>query len=191
MYSQFCNTAMQLGVRGVSLLYSSGSGGVGGSLPSGEPSCTMFVPTFPAGCPFITSVGATTGVSPEIGANFSSGGFSSLFLRPNYQLSAVSGYLTDIGALNAGLFNRAGRGYPDISAQGNFYQVVLNGLFAEGVNVNTATPAVVSVIALLNDRLITAHERPLGFLNPLLYSSVGLTALNDITQGRLIVNVPR
>lgn len=183
---------MQLGVRGITLLYASGAGGVGGSeFNPGGSSCTTFVPAFPAGCPFITSVGATTGISPEIGASISSGGFSNVFLRPNYQLGAVSGYLTRIGTLNAGLFNRAGRAYPDISAQGVFYQVALDGFFNTIVNSNTATPAVASVIALLNDRLIASRERPLGFINPLLYSSVGLTALNDITQGRLIVNVTR
>lgn len=186
MYSQFCNTAMQLGVRGITLLYASGAGGVGGSeFNPGGSSCTTFVPAFPAGCPFITSVGATTGISPEIGASLSSGGFSNVFLRPNYQLSAVSGYLTRIGTLNAGLFNRAGRAYPDVSAQGILYQVALDGFFGTIVNDNLAAPTVASVVALLNDRLIASRERPLGFLNPLLYSSVGVSALNDITQGAL------
>ena len=34
---------------------------------------SSFRPTFPAGCPFITSVGATSGVAPEIAADLSSG----------------------------------------------------------------------------------------------------------------------
>jgi tripeptidyl-peptidase I len=45
---------MQLGVRGVSLLYASGDGGVSGMRLS--QTCTTFVPTFPSACPFVTSV---------------------------------------------------------------------------------------------------------------------------------------
>jgi len=35
---------------------------------------------------------------------------------------------------------------------------------------------------MLNDARINAQKAPLGFLNPLLYST-GFTALNDITKG--------
>jgi tripeptidyl-peptidase-1 len=36
--------------------------------------------------------------------------------------------------------------------------------------------------ALLNDQLLTAGKKPLGFLNPWLYSTAA-SALNDITSG--------
>lgn len=45
---------MQLGARGVSILYSSGDIGVAGARLGTE--CTDFVPTFPNTCPYITSV---------------------------------------------------------------------------------------------------------------------------------------
>lgn len=51
--SQLCNAHMQLGARGVSILFSSGDGGVSGSQSQ---TCTTFIPTFPSGCPFVTSV---------------------------------------------------------------------------------------------------------------------------------------
>ena len=38
------------------------------------------------------------------------------------------------------------------------------------------------VISLLNDFLISKGKRPLGFLNPLLYSKA-VTGFNDITSG--------
>lgn len=45
-----------------------------------------------------------------------------------------------------------------------------------------STPIFASVIALLNDERIAAGKSPLGFLNPLLYST-GASALHDITAG--------
>ncbi len=70
------------GVRGLSLLFSSGDGGVGGS--SGNP-CVVFVPTFPAASPYVTAVGGTWSANPEIAAGLSAGGFSNYWPRPQYQ----------------------------------------------------------------------------------------------------------
>lgn len=47
-FSALCNAYAQLGARGVSVLYSSGDGGVSGTQ---NQSCTTFVPSFPSGCP--------------------------------------------------------------------------------------------------------------------------------------------
>lgn len=67
------------GARGSSVLFSSGDGGVGsGSCKSNTVTTkTEFLPTFPGACPFITSVGGTTGVT-EKAASFSQGGFSNV-----------------------------------------------------------------------------------------------------------------
>lgn len=56
-------------------------------------------------CPYVTAVGATTGVVPsERGANFSGGGFSNYFDTPAYQAQAVADYISALGDTNAGLF---------------------------------------------------------------------------------------
>lgn len=52
--SNLCNAYAQLGARGTSILFSSGDGGVSGT--NADDSCTTFRPTFPSGCPFLTSV---------------------------------------------------------------------------------------------------------------------------------------
>ena len=39
--------------------------------------------------PYVTNVGGTTGVEPELGSAFSGGGFSEVFERPDYQIDAV------------------------------------------------------------------------------------------------------
>lgn len=129
----------------------------------------------------VTAVGATGGV-PETSASFSSGGFSNIFAQPSYQSSAVAGYLNSIGSEYSGLFNRAGRAYPDISAQGVNVEIVLNVEGELVYGTSCSSPIFASVIALLNDRLISANKSPLGFLNPFIYST-GASALNDITTG--------
>ncbi|THH09096.1 hypothetical protein EW145_g2249 [Phellinidium pouzarii] len=176
---QVCNAYMQLGARGTSILFASGDGGVSGSQRS---SCSDFVPTFPSGCPFLTSVGATTGVS-ETAAGLSAGGFSNYFKTPKYQSSAVGSYLDALGSTNSGMFNTNGRGFPDVAAQGQNVMIAYEGEGTPVDGTSCASPIFASVIALLNDRLIAAGKSPLGFLNPFLYSSEGTAALNDITSG--------
>lgn len=131
----------------------------------------------------MTSVGATTGISPETAADFSSGGFSNIFAQPSYQASAVSAFLTELGSTNAGLFNSSGRAFPDISAQGENVEIVVGGETGTVAGTSCSSPIFASVISLLNDRLITAGKSPLGFLNPFIYSEAGAAALNDITTG--------
>ncbi|KAI0745384.1 family S53 protease [Earliella scabrosa] len=176
--NNLCNAYAQLGARGVSILYASGDGGVAGSQSQ---RCTTFIPTFPSGCPFLTSVGATTGVT-ETSASFSSGGFSAIFARPSYQDAAVSAYLTALGNTNSGRFNRNGRAFPDIAAQGDNVEIVVSNQFGLVGGTSCSSPIFASVIALLNDELAAAGKPPLGFINPLIYSSGG-SALNDITTG--------
>ena len=57
---------MKLGARGVTLVFSSGDGGVGGTAPPGSniSECTKFQPTFPPASPYVLSVGGTTDGPP-------------------------------------------------------------------------------------------------------------------------------
>ncbi|KAI0740343.1 family S53 protease-like protein [Earliella scabrosa] len=176
-----CAAYAQLGARGTSVLFASGDGGVAGSRPSD--SCETFVPTFPGGCPFITSVGSTTGVAPETAAPFSAGGFSNIFPRPDYQSAAVDAYLQTLGSANAGLFNATGRAYPDVSTQGSNFQVNVNGVVQSVSGTSASSPTFASIVALLNDKRLSAGLPPLGFLNPLLYSGNASSAFNDVTSG--------
>ncbi|KAJ6566546.1 family S53 protease [Mycena capillaripes] len=184
-----CNTYMQLGALGTSLLFASGDGGVSGGQPQ---SCGDYVPPFPAGCPFITSVGSTGGINQfpgisEVGSSFSSGGFSNYFPIPDYQAKDVAAYLAWLDSLGTipedGRFNRSGRGFPDVSAQGENYEIVVDNQFGTVAGTSCSTPLFASVIALLNAELVATGKPTLGFLNPFLYSSVGRAALNDVMFG--------
>ncbi|OSD03928.1 family S53 protease [Trametes coccinea BRFM310] len=176
--ANLCNAYAQLGARGTSILFASGDGGVAGSQSS---RCTTFLPTFPSGCPFMTSVGATQSI-PETSASFSSGGFSNFFAQPSYQSSAVSTYLTALGNTNSGRFNRSGRAFPDVAALGDDVEIVVGGQEGLVAGTSCSSPIFASVVSLLNDQLIAAGKSPLGFLNPFLYTT-GASALNDITTG--------
>ncbi|KAJ6516949.1 family S53 protease-like protein [Mycena vitilis] len=174
-----CNAYMQLGALGTSILFSSGDGGVSGSQSQ---SCTTFIPTLPSDCPFVTSVGATGGIA-ETAADFSSGGFSNYFAIPSYQSADVASYLTTIGTTNSGKFNRTGRGFPDVAAQGVNFEIAWDAETGTVDGTSCSSPTFASIIALLNDQLVAAGKPPLGFLNPFLYSAAGRAALNDITSG--------
>lgn len=116
---------------------------------------TVFIPSFPATCPWVTTVGETQNINPEIAMSQSSGGFSNFFPRPAYQSksspscnfrfvmqvdpwvftvafraeAAVNSYLKSWGTKYASYFNREGRGFPDVAAQGSSSLLVLSFCF--------------------------------------------------------------
>lgn len=171
------------GLRGISLLFSSGDGGVAGGQSSPCPG-GIFIPTFPAGSPWVTAVGGTTNLNAETAVSFSSGGFANYFSRPSYQTQAVSDYLTVYGKNlpDPTKYNgTAGRGFPDVAAFGTSYPIVLDG-FTTGVSgTSCSAPAFSGIVGLLNEIRLNAGKAPLGFLNPLFYQNP--TMFNDITTG--------
>ncbi|KAJ3493922.1 hypothetical protein NLG97_g4416 [Lecanicillium saksenae] len=182
-----CDQFMKLGARGVSVLVSSGDGGVSGGQPS---DCrtndgsgrTMFLPTFPASCPWVTAVGGTTSSGPEYAASLSSGGFSNYYTTPDYQSSSTSGYLSQLGNQYSGMFNPQGRGIPDVAAQAINFAIVQGGGQTGASGTSCSAPTFAGIVALLNDYRASQGKAPLGFLNPFLYSK-GVQGLNDITSG--------
>ncbi|PAV23333.1 subtilisin [Pyrrhoderma noxium] len=179
-----CNLFAQLGARGASIMFSSGDGGVGAGtcLTNDGTNRTIFQPVFPATCPFVTSVGATFHIAPERGIGFSQGGFSVYFPRPEYQSVSVPPFLDQLGDTYAGLFNPRGRAVPDVSAQGEGFQVVAGGRVESVGGTSASSPTFAAIVALLNDVRISTGKPPLGFLNPALYS-IGLSGLVDIKEG--------
>ncbi|KAK5991888.1 Tripeptidyl-peptidase SED2 [Cladobotryum mycophilum] len=169
----------RLGQEGVSVIVSSGNGGVSGIKRTEE--CTTFLPSFPAGCPWVTVVGGTSGIPTETAANFSAGGFANLFGRPTYQNAAVTRYLNKSSTVHSGKFNDLGRGYPDVAALSTNIVIYRNG--KEELVDGTPAGAIIfaSIIALLNAELIGQYKPVLGFLNPWLYDHPEM--FNDIKTG--------
>lgn len=176
-----CNMFMQLGARGVSVLFSSGDSGPGNSCIRNTDQAPFFNPTFPAGCPYVTAVGATSGTAPERAVSFSSGGFSIYHAQPDWQKAAVAQYLQTVGGTYSSYFNASGRGIPDVAAQGSAFAVIDKGRTARLSGTSASSPVFAGVVALLNAARKSQGQAPLGFLNPWLYQNSA--ALTDITTG--------
>lgn len=196
-----CKSFAALGARGITLLVSSGDSGLGGEDNStcvdSATNATAFIPEFPASCPYVTTVGATEQFEPEVAAwrpdglgpdnkthgFYASGsGFSNYFPRPSYQDGTVDTYVRHLHGLYDGLYNKEGRGYPDISAQGLYFAFVWNATFSSISGTSASCPLSASVLSLVNDALIADGKPTLGFLNPWLYSK-GYKGFTDIKDG--------
>jgi len=130
----------------------------------------------------LTSVGGTTIIGNAYAAPFSGGGFSNYFRQPSYQASAVSAYFSLLGSNDTGLYNASGRGYPDVSAHSVQFETIVDGEVTSNTGTSCSAPTFASVIALLNDRLMTSGKPALGFLNPWLYST-GVQGFTDVVVG--------
>jgi len=126
----------------------------------------------------------------------SAGGFSNYFSPPLYQTAALTGYFTffdpkhpyyiansnasNIGE-NGGIYNRAGRGYPDVSANGAYMATFVGGSEGTYFGTSLASPIWASTVTLINQQRTVAGKGPVGFINPTLYANAW--ALNDIVNG--------
>ncbi|KAH9924575.1 subtilisin-like protein [Fomitopsis serialis] len=196
-----CAEYAKLGLMGVTVLYSSGDYGVAGNgeaclNASGQEDWFghVFAPGFPAGCPYVTSVGATqvnpnsTVLEPESACAQmiqSGGGFSNVFRMPSYQASAVEHYLTNYPPdYPVGTFNASGsRAYPDISANGARYVITVQGEYYLVYGTSCATPVSAAIFSAINDARIAIGKSPIGFINPTIYTPAFMAAFNDITTG--------
>ncbi|KAJ3747939.1 peptidase S8/S53 domain-containing protein [Lentinula detonsa] len=105
-------------------------------------------------------------VGKETSAELSGGGFSDLFPRPSYQNTSVATYLSTLGDTHGGKFSPNGRAFPDVAAQG-FDEFLTTFVLSCICQRYIVLQSHLCVIALINDRRVSAGKSPLGFLNPL------------------------
>lgn len=185
-----CDMFGMLSGRGVSVIAGSGDGGSKGGRNATCRSIDgsnkdMTISTFPASCPWVTSIGAVTnGQDPPKGADFSSGGFSNFFERPSWQDAAVEGYVKELDGFLDGYYNAKMRAVPDISAVGTQYNTIINGQPALLQGTSASTPVFAAMIALINDARVRKGKNVLGWLNEKLYSDKVREVLQDITTGQ-------
>ncbi|KAJ7826630.1 peptidase S8/S53 domain-containing protein, partial [Mycena leptocephala] len=179
-----CNTYMQLGALGTSLLFAQA---MVTSLRLAPPASTYSTEAgkWGRGSPLEVSCWFTLSVLSYPNA---SSGFSNYFPIPNYQAEDIKACLAFLDSFGSklpenGRFNRSGRGFPDVSAQGEKFEIAWDNLFGTVDGTSCSTPTFASVITLLNDELVAAGRPTLGFLNPFLYSPVGGAVLNDVILG--------
>ncbi|KIJ15541.1 hypothetical protein PAXINDRAFT_99416 [Paxillus involutus ATCC 200175] len=197
-----CAEYAKLGLMGVTVLYSSGDYGVAGYdgmclEPNGTQTATgsIFNPSFPGTCPYITSVGATqvnpgsSVLEPEGACEqiiYSGGGFSNYFAMPEYQKEAVASYLKNYPPqYPPSIWNSTGtsRGFPDISANGANYVVAVDGALYLVYGTSCSSPVSGAIFTMINDARLAVGKKPIGFINPTIYSSSFVNTFNDITMG--------
>lgn len=111
----------------------------------------------------------------------SSGGFSRYFAAPAYQQAAVAAYFADHDPGLSGMFNRSGRGFPDISALGQRVAVAVAGQLTTAEGTSASAPLVGSLISRVNEERLAAGKAAVGFVNPVLYANPGI--FRDVTAG--------
>merc|ERR1712151_907748 len=190
-YMLTCNTSfMKAGAKGISILFASGDQGVCGRSGCGLFTHSRFHPDFPAASPYITAVGGTdfagSGIGDETAWKSGGGGFSDTFAMPSYQKDAVAQYLAskDANFPPQNLWNRTGRGYPDLAALGgqkNPYCIATGGRFAGVAGTSASCPVAAGIFSKLNGLRLAAGKPAMGFLNPFIYQNPN--AFNDVTSG--------
>ncbi|KAK5112826.1 hypothetical protein LTR85_011160 [Meristemomyces frigidus] len=139
--------------------------------------------------------------------NFSSGGgFSNVYPIPEYQKSAVATFFADhnptypsysalaanapnpvhpnvtlLSGATGGIYNRIGRGVPDVAANGDNIATYSNGAFSLSGGTSSSAPIFAAIINRINEERLAVGKSTLGFLNPTLYAHPEI--LNDITNG--------
>jgi len=203
-----CLEFLKLSLRGVTVIAASGDNGASyqgntcidpstGNLTTNGPG--FFTPSFPASCPWVTSVGGTQltptskvwspstpwqSFPPETAFDITSpivsssgGGFSRVFPTPFYQALAVPAYL--VGSSNKshlanlsrqGYFNPRGRGYPDVSAVSTNVIAASNNKLWLIAGTSASAPLFASMVARINEERLRRNKKTVGFLNPVLYS---------------------
>jgi tripeptidyl-peptidase-1 len=87
-----------------------------------------------------------------------------------WQRSVVDEYISSgVHLPNETLWNRQGRGFPDVSAIGHMCPVFFQG-FPQGVDgTSCSSPVFAGMVALWNQQRLDNGKPPLGFFNPMLY----------------------
>ena len=78
-------------------------------------------------------------------------------------------------------FTASGRATPDVSALGEGFMVVSGGRSEPVGGTSASTPLFAGLVSLLNDARVSKGKKPMGFLNPFIYSNP--QAFTDVTVG--------
>ena len=81
------------------------------------------------------------------------------------------------------MWNRSGAGFPDVAAHAMNFDVCTSDFFYPISGTSAASPTVAGIFAMLDQVREESGKPSLGFLNPLIYTSMS-AHFNDITEGK-------
>ncbi len=114
------------------------------------------------------------------------GGFSTYYPTPSWQVDTVNTYFRNLSTAqtpSAG-FNPNGRGYPDVSMIGVWYQIVNQGSLTSLFGTSASSPVFAALLTLTNTARAKLGKGSVGFINPTLYAKGTDSGLfNDVTSG--------
>jgi kumamolisin len=177
--TQFDQAFQAAAVLGVTVCAASGDSGSTDGIGDG-----LAHVDFTASSPHVLACGGTHleasngSISSEVvwnaGGGATGGGVSDVFPLPAWQSAAKVPPSAHGG--------RPGRGVPDVAGDADpatGYQVRVDGQDAVFGGTSAVAPLWAALVARINQQL----GKPIGFLNPAVYSAAGQSALNDITKG--------
>jgi kumamolisin len=184
---QTVNQAFQAAaLQGITICAASGDDGSRDQLDDGHAHVD-----FPASSPYVLACGGTTLLfsgntftgekvwndgGRDQGGGATGGGVSDDIAQPSWQKGIVQ------PSVNPG--NHVGRGVPDVAGNADGasgYAILADGQLLSGVGGTSAvSPLWSALIARANQKL----GKPVGYINPLLYTSLGKTSsFHDVTSG--------
>ena len=117
---------------------------------------------------------------------FVGGGFSTYTPTPSWQVDTVTAYFSNLTTAQtpSSGYNRNGRGYPDVSMIGVWYQIVNQGSLTSLFGTSASSPVFAALLTLTNTARAKLGKGPVGFINPTLYAKGTASGLfNDVTSG--------
>lgn len=166
---------------------------------------TVFYPSADSTCPYVLSVGSTQfqfasnhSTLPYEAATTqfpSGGGFSNYFDAPEWQTSHIKSYFdevelnftgyadagTNFSDVGDGVYHLGGRGYPDVSAIGDYFVLYAEGGWHKVGGTSLSAPIWGAVLTLVNEHRLAANMSTVGFVNEILYAHPEV--FTDVTEG--------
>ncbi|KEQ80628.1 hypothetical protein M438DRAFT_338604 [Aureobasidium pullulans EXF-150] len=84
---------------------------------------------------------------------------SNYFARPSWQTNVVAGYIKALNGSHAGLYNKTGRGVPDVSLLGDNYLTLESGFASRCSGTSASAPVFAAMVALINDIRLRAKKQ--------------------------------
>ncbi|KAI7303775.1 hypothetical protein KC315_g15486, partial [Hortaea werneckii] len=89
--------------------------------------------------------------------------------------------VTALAGTSGGIYNRIGRGVPDVAAVGDNIAVFASAGFSLTAGTSASAPIFGAILNRINEERLAANKSTVGFVNPVLYTFPSV--LNDVVNG--------